>query len=182
MKDDYELFPHKMIEELKFDIEALKKKLLEPDKAAEELMAEMADLKEEIKELHNIFQETLVDIKEEDSAKLLKVMENKIETVNTQNETIARGMVAISDKLEDFMQKNQGPARMVHQTGAAQHTAMAPMGARPPVAPPRPPAPAPQMPPGYTGPTAPPPGAQAPPPGMPAPPTPPKAKREGIFK
>jgi hypothetical protein len=181
MKDDYELFPHKMIEELKFDIEALKKKLLEPDKAAEELMAEMADLKEEIKELHNIFQETLNDIKEEDSAKLLKTMESKIETVNTQNETIARGMIAISDKLEDFMSRSKPKV--------AQHAAVPPMGARPMGAP-RAQAPAPQMPPGYTGPTMPPPGAgpgaPAPgvpaPPGMPTPPPAPKPKRAGIFK
>ena len=171
MKDDYELFPHKMIEELKFDIEALKKKLLEPDKAADELMAEMADLKEEIKELHNIFHETLTDIKEEDSAKLLKTMEGKIETVNTQNETIARGMIAISDKLEDFMAKSQSPAKIAH-------TAVPPMGARPPMQNPREAAPTPEMPPGYTGPTVPPPGA----PGMPTPPPAPKPKREGIFK
>jgi len=182
MKDDYELFPQKMIEELKYDIEALKKKLMAPDKAAEELMAEIADLKEEIKELHNIFQETLTDIKEEDSAKLLKTMENKIETVNTQNETIARGMVAISDKLEDFMTKSQGPTRMM----PVQHTAIPPLGRQGPgQVDSRAQAP---LPAGYAGgPTVPPPGApapgmNAPGQGMNAPPPAPKPKREGIFK
>lgn len=107
-------------------------------------------------------------------------METKIETVNTQNETIARGMVAISDKLEDFMGKNQGSARIAP---AGQHTAVPPLGARPPMSPPRQGAPTPQMPPGYTGPTVPPPGAAAMPPPPPGPNAPaPKAKREGIFK
>jgi len=178
MKDDYELFPQKMIEELKYDIEALKKKLMAPDKVAEELMAEIADLREEIKELHNIFQETLADIKEEDSGKLLKIMETKIETVNTQNETIARGMVAISDKLEDFMTKNQGPTRMM----PVQHTAIPPLdrqGMSGSVAP-RTQAP---LPPGYAGgPTVPPPGMNVPRQGMNAPPPAPKPRREGIFK
>ena len=101
-------------------------------------------------------------------------METKIETVNTQNETIARGMVAISDKLEDFMSKNQGQPKMASRPQTLQHTAVPPMGAGP-----RPGAPAPQMPPGYTGPTVPPPGAA---PGPIGPPLPPKPKREGIFK
>ena len=49
------------------------------------------------------------DTKVEDPAKEIKVMKEKIETVQSQNETIARGMIAISDKLEDFMNKNSAP-------------------------------------------------------------------------
>lgn len=107
--DEYEILPHKLLEDLKYDVEALKKKLSEPETAAQELIAEMEELRSTIKELHNVFKEALQDIKEEDSAKLLTSLQNQIETVSTQNETIARGMVAISDKLEDFMKKGLPP-------------------------------------------------------------------------
>jgi len=107
MADEYEIFPHKILEDLKYDVEALKKKLTEPDTTAQELVAEMEDLKTTIKELNNVFKDALQDIKEEDSAKLLFSLQNKIEAVTTQNETIARGMVAISDKLEEFMESHK---------------------------------------------------------------------------
>ena len=105
--DEYEILPHKLLEDLRYDVEALKKKLSEPDTASQELIAEMADLKATIKEMTNVFKEALQDIKEEDSAKLLSVLQNKIAAVTSQNEVIARGMVAISDKLEDFMNRQQ---------------------------------------------------------------------------
>jgi len=109
MNDEYEILPHKLLEDLKYDVEALKRKLSEPEAAAQELIAEIGDLKDTIKELHNVFREALQDIKEEDSTKLLASLQNKIETITTQNETIARGMIAISDKLEDFMKARAAP-------------------------------------------------------------------------
>lgn len=107
MNDEHEILSHKILEELKYDVEALKKKLSEPEAATQELITEMEELKLTAKELQNIFKEALHDIKEEDSNKLLLSLQNKIETVTTQNETIARGMVAISDRLDDFMKKQQ---------------------------------------------------------------------------
>lgn len=105
MNDEYEIFPHKLLEDLKYDVEALKKKLAEPETAAQEVIAEMEDLKSTIKELNNIFKEALREVKEEDTSKLLAALLNKIGAVTAQNETIARGMVAIADKLEDFMRR-----------------------------------------------------------------------------
>jgi len=107
MDTEHENFPHKILEDLKYDVEALKKKLSEPETAAQELIVEIEDLKNTLKEIHGVFKEALQDIKEDDSTKLLNSLQNKIEAVTTQNETIARGMVAISEKLEDFM-RNQG--------------------------------------------------------------------------
>ncbi len=106
MPEEYEIFPHKLLEDLKYDVEALKKKLTAPDTASQELVVEMEDLKSTIKELNNVFKEALEDIKNDDSAKLLKTLQTKIGTVVTQNETIARGMIAISDKLEEFMKNS----------------------------------------------------------------------------
>ena len=163
MNDEYELFPLKVLEDLKYDVEALKKKLSEPDTMAQELVAEIGDLKSAMKELNNIFKEALVDIKDEDSGKLLAALQNQIESVTTQNETIARGMIAISDKLEEFMKKSPAPAR------SAVIQRAPPIQSGPPRMPSGPP-----MPPGP--PSIPPPSMDAPP--MP----PPKPKRTGIFK
>jgi predicted nucleic acid-binding Zn-ribbon protein len=103
MDDEYEILPHKLLEDLKFDVEALKKKLSEPETTSQELIAEIEDFKGTLRDLQNVFKEALQDLKEDDSAKLLHALQNKVETITTQNETIARGMVAISDKLDDFM-------------------------------------------------------------------------------
>ncbi|MBR9682914.1 hypothetical protein GOV03_00030 [Candidatus Woesearchaeota archaeon] len=124
MDTEHGTFPHKILEDLKYDIEALKKKLSEPEAATQELVIEMEDLKSTLKELHGVFKEALQDIKEDDSIKLLNSLQNKIETVTTQNETIARGMIAISEKLEEFM-RSQG-----HSSGLTP---------RPPMPPPLPP-------------------------------------------
>ena len=161
MNDEYEILPHKLLEDLKYDVEALKKKLSEPETAAQELIAEMEDLKSTIKELNNIFKDALIDVKDEDSAKLLASLQNKIETVTTQNETIARGMVAISDRLEDFMKK--------HQPAFPPKTAPKPF---PPLTLKAPPQISPTI--------APPPGPPLPP-GVPAPPPGIKPRRKGIF-
>src|SRR3989339_1885576 len=124
MDEEYEIFPHKVLEDLKEDIESLKKKLSEPESATQELIAEMEDLKTTIKELNTVFKEALQDIKEEDSAKLLAILQNKVTSVVTQNETIARGMIAISDKLDDFMRKSSTtvPASSVIQSAARPST------------------------------------------------------------
>ncbi len=114
MDDEYEILPHKLLEDLKFDVEALKKKLSEPETTAQELIAEIEDFKGTLRDLQNVFKEALQDLKEDDSAKLLHALQNKVETITTQNETIARGMVAISDKLDDFMK------HPIHKPAAVQ--------------------------------------------------------------
>ncbi len=109
-KDDYELLPQKLIEDLKYDVEALKKKLNEPDAKANELILEIETLKDSVQDLNNIFQKALEETKEEDVFKSIKVLNERIDAVVTQNETIAKGMIAISDKLDEFMSKGQGPS------------------------------------------------------------------------
>ena len=175
--DEYEIFPHKVLEDLKYDVEALKKKLAEPETATQELIAEIEDLKSTIKELNNIFKEALQDIKEEDSVKLLASLQNKIEAVTRQNETIARGMVAISDKLEDFMKKyltsSLPKARGSLPSGGGISRVAPPLGAPPSPPPPMPP-PGPGMSPPF------PPPRPSVPPKAPSPPE--KPKKRGIFK
>lgn len=118
--DDYEVLPHQLLADLKAEVEGLKKKLTQPDTKANELILEIESLKDSIHELNTIFQKSLEQTKEEDVVKIIKIISQKLETVVTQNETIAKGMVAISDKLEDFMAGSGSPARAM--PSALQHT------------------------------------------------------------
>lgn len=111
---------------LKSDVDALKKKLSPPDAKANELILEIESLKDSIHELNTIFQKALEQTKEEDLAKVIKIISQKLDTAVTQNETIAKGMVAISDKLEDFM-VNPGSGRNMPPIGTpVQHMMGAP--------------------------------------------------------
>ncbi len=118
MTNDYEILPHQLLEDLKFDVEALKKKLTEPEAKANELILEIETLKDAVHELNNVFNKALEHSKEEDAFKAIQRLNERIDTVVTQNETIAKGMIAISDKLEDFMHKNKSSVAS-HSTGSS---------------------------------------------------------------
>lgn len=180
-KDDYELLPQKLIEDLKYDVEALKKKLNEPDAKANELILEIETLKDSVHELNNIFQKALEETKEEDVFKSIKVLNERIDAVVTQNETIAKGMIAISDKLDEFMTKGQGPSPALNVPPRSQ------MGPNPGMAPPPSnfPGPAPSMGPADIAKSAPmPPTGNNDDGGIPLPPGPPstpKKKKRSFF-
>jgi hypothetical protein len=105
-EEDYEILPHQLLADLKYDVEALKKQLSNPNSKMQELVLEIESMKDSIHELNTVFQSALEDTKGEDPHKEIKLLKEKMETVLSQNETIARGMIAISDKLEEFMGKN----------------------------------------------------------------------------
>lgn len=104
--EEYEILPHQLLQDLRYDVEALKKKLSEPETKTNELILEIESLKDSIHELTGIFQKALQDMKEDDPSKMMQEMSTRLRDVISQNEVIARGMVAISDKLEDFMRRN----------------------------------------------------------------------------
>ena len=104
-EEEYEILPHQLLSDLKTEVEALKKKLTQPDAKANELILEIESLKDSVHELNVVFEKAMEEMKDEDAGETLKTIKEKLETVVTQNETIARGMIAISDKLEDFMKK-----------------------------------------------------------------------------
>tara|TARA_Y100000310_G_C20388605_1_gene671656 strand:+ start:32 stop:574 length:543 start_codon:yes stop_codon:yes gene_type:complete len=106
----FEILPHALLEDLKFDVEALKKKLSEPDSKANELILEIESLKDSIHDMHTVFGKALEETKEEDIYAAIKKLNERIDTVVTQNETIARGMIAISDKVDDFISSNKKSA------------------------------------------------------------------------
>ena len=105
-EEDYEILPHQVLIDLKTQVEGLKKKLVQPDSKSDELVLEIESLKDAVHELTVIFHKALEDIKEDDSAKTMKILTEKLQAVVSQNETIATGMIAISDKLDAFMKDN----------------------------------------------------------------------------
>ena len=103
-KQMYEILPQDILEALRFDVEALKKKLEEPTNKTNELILEIESLKDSIHDLNDIFKKALHQTEDEDIYKTIHSLNERLETVQTQNETIAKGMIAISDKVESFVQ------------------------------------------------------------------------------
>jgi hypothetical protein len=115
--NEYEMIPRKLLSDLQYDVEALKKKLTQPDTKVDELILEIETLKGTLQEMNSIFQKALEDIKNDgDLNRRFEMMTEKIEAVVSQNETIARGMIAISDKLEDFMNKQKQPIMQMQRS------------------------------------------------------------------
>lgn len=104
---DNEDLPLHLLQELKDEVDVLKKKLLQPDAKAQELILEIESLKDSIHELTGVFQKALEEVKEENVGILLKTINERLEAVVSQNETIAKGMLAISDKVEDFISRQR---------------------------------------------------------------------------
>ena len=116
---------HEALSDIKYDVDALKKRIHHPESQAQELILEIESLKDSVHELNGIFKKALTEVKEDDVSKTLKVITERLEAVVTQNETIAKGMVAISDKLEDFMHA-QGVNPISARPVSGRHTMGAP--------------------------------------------------------
>lgn len=108
--DNDEFLPQQVLLDLKDEMETLKKKLMQPDAKATELILEIESMKDAIHELNTIFQKALEQTKEENLTVMIKTINERLEAVVSQNETIAKGLIAISDKLEDFMSRPAGAA------------------------------------------------------------------------
>lgn len=120
MAEESEFLPHSLIADLKYDVEALKKKLSQPDTKTNELILEIESMKDAVHELNAIFEKALQELKNEDISKTMQSLVEKLNAVVSQNETIANGMIAISDKLDDFVNKQMG--RFSAPTALPQHT------------------------------------------------------------
>lgn len=123
---EHEQLPHSLIAGLKHDVEALQKKLSHPDAKMHELILEIESLKDAVHQLNAIFDKALKEMKEEDITKTVHTLVEKVTMMATQNETIAQGMVALSDKLDTFMTRTlsrvaapgAGPMPIQHTMGA----------------------------------------------------------------
>ena len=100
MAEEYEILPHQLLEELKGEVEVLKKKLMEPDAKAQELILEIESLKDSVHDLYDLFQKALDITKGENISSTIATLKEKVEAVIKQNETIARALLTISDKMD----------------------------------------------------------------------------------
>ncbi len=123
-KPEHEHLPHHLIVDLKHDVEALKRKLSQPDTKSHELILEIESLKDAVHQLNVIFEKALKEMKEEDIAKTFQTLTEKVNVIAVQNETIAQGMVALSDRLDSFMGKQM--SRPAAQGMQIQHSMGAP--------------------------------------------------------
>lgn len=113
MVEDYQILPQKLLQDLQTDVELLKKKLTEPETKMNELILEIETLKDSIHELTTVFDKALSDTKDEDIYGTIAQLNNRLDSVITQNETIAKGMIAISDKVEEFVGQKTPPTSQV---------------------------------------------------------------------
>ena len=119
MTTGHEILPHKLLSELHNDVESIKKKMVSPEAKAQELVLEIESLKESIHELTTIFQKALEEMKEDDISKTLATMQEKLDATLKQNETIARSMLVISDKVDELVQQKYSPSEMPHLSAPA---------------------------------------------------------------
>lgn len=136
MVEDYQILPQKLLQDLQMDVELLKKKLTEPETKMNELILEIETLKDSIHELTTVFDKALSDTKDEDVYGTIAQLNNRIDSVITQNETIAKGMIAISDKVEEFV---GGTPKQVPDTSQVAPGQMVPQEPVPAAMPPPPP-------------------------------------------
>ncbi len=119
-EDDYEVLPHQVLEDLKGEVETLKNKLSQPDTKSQELILEMESLKDSIRDLQEVFHTALELSKGEDLSQTVRGLREKVEAVVQQNETIAKALLSISDKLEAAAVKKVAPAVNSMQPGQSQ--------------------------------------------------------------
>ena len=135
-KPEQEHLPHSLIADLKHDVEALKRKLTQPDTKSHELILEIESMKEGVHQLNAIFGKALKEMKEDDLTKMFHSLVEKVNIIANQNETIAKGMVALSDRLDELSGKQNIPTKpampVQHSMGAPP--AMGRMAPRPEMA------------------------------------------------
>ncbi len=130
-EEEYEILPHQLLSDLKYDVEALKKKLTQPDTKMNELILEIESMKDAVHDLTNIFTKALEATKGEDLQKMIETMHNRLETITTQTDTMAKSVSEISAKMAGAapaIPAGTAPAA----TGAQQPVGQMPSMATPP--------------------------------------------------
>jgi len=177
-EEEYELLPHKEIEELKDELAKLKEFEIAPSK---KLHVSLLELNTKLDKLTTIFEDATHEMRiEEGGLSFVEKMRPLLEKMNKvleQNSEIASGILALADMVKEIKE-----GKPVPEVVPAAPPGMAPVPEAPPLEmpapgmpgmpppPPMPPAEAPAAPPA-------PPGV---PPGPPLPPLPPKRRTFGL--
>ena len=109
--DDYDLLPHRQINELKGLVQDLKNKV---DRASpKDLINAMDSLTKSIDSLMNLFRQAADEMRYEEKEDILsggsehKAINEKLDRVLEQNKIIADGMVAVSNMVRDLAGKQR---------------------------------------------------------------------------
>ena len=101
--DDYDLLPHQEIEELKRQVQELKTR---SDKSSsQEIVKAIDQLTRAMDAMLRLFTEAAQEVKGDD--KEHEQIAEKLDEVIEQNKTIAEGMVAVSDMVRDFVERQK---------------------------------------------------------------------------
>lgn len=176
--EEYELLPHKEIEELKEELHKLKEFEITPTK---KLRVSLVELNQKLDKLLKIFDEARHEIRSEEIGlgfkEKMKPIIEKMDKLLEQQADIAEGMVALADivkeKKKEAVPSFNRPGLNIKQ-GLPESGSMPPRPALPGTMPPRPQAPMP-------GPSNLPPRPPAKPSSQRVPPAPPRKKRFGII-
>jgi hypothetical protein len=174
--EEYELLPHREIEDLKEELRKLKEFEITPTK---KLRISLLELNTKLDKLLKIFDEARHEIRSEEIGlgfkEKMKPLVEKMDKMLEQQADIAEGMVALADIVKGKEEEKPEIKPTPSMPPGMPPRPMAPSSQRtPPAGPPRQGMPPPMPPP----PSVPP--AGAPRPAMP-PPTPPRKKRFGIL-
>ncbi len=166
-EEEYELLPHKEIEELKEELSKLKEFEIAPSKR---LQVSLLELNTKLDKLITIFEDASHELRVEEGGlsftEKMRPLLEKMNKVLEQNSEIASGILALADMVKE-LKEGEAPRRMPEPMEMPRPM-MAPMEApRPMMAPPMAAPPVGPMPPGV-------------PPGMPLPPMPPRRRTFGI--
>ncbi|MAE42583.1 hypothetical protein CMO93_02335 [Candidatus Woesearchaeota archaeon] len=105
--EPYDLMPHREIEELKRQVKELKTR---SDKSSsKEIVNSLERLTKSMDAMLKLFTEAAKDVKSEEREE--SKIGHKLDAIIDQNKTIAKGMVAVSDMVKNFVEKQgHGPA------------------------------------------------------------------------
>lgn len=173
-EDEYELLPHKEIEDLKDELAKLKEFEIAPSK---KLQVSLLELNTKLDKLITIFEDATHELRIEEGAlsftEKMKPILEKMNKILEQNSEIASGILALADMVKDIKEKPE--AKIEIETRTLTPTSQMPEMQMPM---PAPSAPMMMAPPRQAPPVGPmPPGV---PPGMPLPPMPPRRRTFGL--
>lgn len=102
-EEDYELLPHKEIEELKSELQRLKEFEFAPSK---KMQVSLVEVNQKLDRLIAVFDEALHAVKLEEGGlswnERIKPLVEKLNKILDQNASIAEGMVAIADMVKEL--------------------------------------------------------------------------------
>lgn len=124
-EEDWEMVPHKILADLRDEVQALKEKIAQPEAPSKELGNAITTLQSSIKQLLDIFSTALTNIKEEPNAQqelriLIQSLNGRLSNLERQNEQIAKALIAFSGILDDVKRHEAEPRPMNMPMGMQQ--------------------------------------------------------------